>query len=111
MSESLLDIPAGVPDSVPANSRIYKDDCMYTFDTPENNDLGLDVDLKSYQAFLRTDEYNFTFENYAKTGNNWYLNINKTLKPEEERNKLLYDENGQKSQKLASKIGSPRSSG
>ena len=100
MSESLLDIPAGVPDSVPANSRIYKDDCMYTFDTPENNDLGLDVDLKSYQAFLRTDEYNFTFENYAKTGNNWYLNINKTLKPEEERNKLLYDENGQKSQKL-----------
>ncbi|ODV78102.1 ubiquitinyl hydrolase [Suhomyces tanzawaensis NRRL Y-17324] len=95
-----LDIPPDIPQTVPARAKIYKDDCMYSFDTPESNDLGLDVDLRSYQAFARTPSTNFTLQNFQKTGNYLYLNINKTLKPEGDRN-ALYNEHGERNSKLA----------
>lgn len=92
-----LDLPLEIPLQVKPNSKIYKDECMYTFDTPTNNPLGLDVDLISYQAFSRTPDYNYTKENYKNTGNYLYLNIKKVLKPESKR---LYDENGETTPKL-----------
>ncbi|CAL1182113.1 Ubiquitin carboxyl-terminal hydrolase family protein [Candida parapsilosis] len=96
----VLDLPPDIPSHVPANSKIYKDDCMYTFDTAENNELGLDIDLKTYRAYSRNKEYNYTAQNYEATGNYLYLNINKTLKPKEEIDRLLYDDEGEKSQKI-----------
>ncbi|EMG50952.1 UBP14 Ubiquitin carboxyl-terminal hydrolase 14 [Candida maltosa Xu316] len=95
-----LELPSDIPSSIPSGSKIYKDDCMYSFDTPENNQLGIDIDLKTYKAYSRNKSYNYTKENYEKTGNSLYLNIKKTLKPQEERNKLLYDDNGEKNAKL-----------
>ncbi|EER34565.1 hypothetical protein CTRG_01426 [Candida tropicalis MYA-3404] len=95
-----LELPSDISSTIPANAKIYKDDCMYSFDTPENNELGLDIDLKSYKAYSRNKDYNYTKENFEKTGNYLYLNIKKKLKPQEERNKLLYDDNGEKTPKL-----------
>lgn len=95
-----LDLPYDIPLTIPANAKIYKDDCMYSFDTPQNNELGLDIDLKSYRSYSRNKDYNYTKENFERTGNYLYLNIKKTLKPQEERNKLLYDDNGEKTPKL-----------
>lgn len=95
-----LELPSDIPLTIPANTKIYKDDCMYSFDTPENNLLGLDIDLKTYRAYSRNKDFNYTKQNYDKTGNYLYLNIKKTLKPQEERNKLLYDDNGKKSPKI-----------
>lgn len=96
----VLELPADIPPHVPAGAKIYKDDCMYTFDTAENNELGLDIDLKTYRAYSRNKEYNYTKQNYEATGNYLYLNINKTLKPKEEIDKLLYDDDGEKSPKI-----------
>ncbi|KAI5960137.1 ubp14 [Candida pseudojiufengensis] len=95
-----LQLPSDIPSRIPSGSKIYKDDCMYTFDTPENNELGLDIDLKTYKAYSRNNDYNFTANNYEKTGNKYYLNINKTKKPREEIDKLLYDGNGEKHSKI-----------
>ncbi|KAK6465034.1 hypothetical protein DFJ63DRAFT_310137 [Scheffersomyces coipomensis] len=95
----MLELPSDIPSTIPANAKIYKDDCMYSFDTPENNEFGLDIDLKSYFAYSRNATHNYTRDNYEKTGNYLYLNINKVLKPESERKKI-YDENGEKSTKL-----------
>ncbi|KAI5957617.1 ubp14 [Candida theae] len=95
-----LELPQNIPPHVPAGAKIYKDDCMYTFDTAENNDLGLDIDLKTYRAYSRNNEYNYTKQNYEATGNYLYLNVKKTLKPKEEIDKLLYDDDGEKSPKI-----------
>ena len=94
----MLDVPLSIPLKVPPNSRIYKDDCMFNFDTPENNPLGLDIDLVTYQGFSRGDSYNYTADNFKRTGNNLYLNITKKLKPESERKP--YNDNGEKSPKM-----------
>lgn len=96
----VLDLPPDIPPHVPVGAKIYKDDCMYTFDTAENNEFGLDIDLKTYRAYSRNEEYNYTVQNYEATGNYLYLNINKTLKPKEEIDKLLYDDDGEKSSKI-----------
>lgn len=93
----MLDVPLEIPLVAPTGARIYKDDCMFNFDTPINNELGLDVDLISYQGFSRGKTYNYTVENYKRTGNSLYLNIKKELKPEPERK---YDEHGETSPKL-----------
>ncbi|KAI5951362.1 ubp14 [Candida jiufengensis] len=96
----MLELPNDIPPIIPQGSKIYKDDCMYTFDTPENNELGIDIDLKTYKAYSRNSDYNFTIQNYENTGNKYYLNINKIRKPQEEINKLLYDDNGEKTSKI-----------
>jgi len=102
MGEELLQLPQDIPRELAANSRIYKDECMFTFDTPANCENGLDIDLKTYQGFSRTATHNFTFENFHRTGNYLYLNIKKTLKPKSETDKLLnpLGEPSQKIQKL-----------
>ena len=61
-----LELPSDILLTIPANAKIYKDDCMYSFDTPENNELGLDIDLKSYKAYSRNKDYNYTKENFEK---------------------------------------------
>lgn len=58
---------------------------MYSFDTPGNNPLGLDVCLSCFQAFARTDAHNWTAKHYSKTRHSVFLNILKELKPESER--------------------------
>ncbi|KAI5953992.1 ubp14 [Candida margitis] len=96
----VLELPTDIPPHIPAGAKIYKDDCMYTFDTAENNELGLDIDLKTYCAYSRNKDYNYTAQNYEATGDYLYLNINKTLKPKEEIDKLLYDDEGEKNPKI-----------
>ncbi|EGW33266.1 uncharacterized protein SPAPADRAFT_66248 [Spathaspora passalidarum NRRL Y-27907] len=95
-----IQLPSDIPSTIPSGSKIYKDDCMYSFDTAENNDLGLDIDLKTYRAYSRTPSHNYTKENFLRTGNYLYLNIKKTLKPQEQRDRLLYDHNGRSSPKI-----------
>ncbi|KAI3404412.2 hypothetical protein KGF56_002809 [Candida oxycetoniae] len=95
-----LELPPGIPGSVLPSVKIYKNDCMYCYDTAENNELGLDIDLKTYKAYSRNKDFNFTRQNYERTGNYLYLNIKKTLKPQEEVNKLLYDDKGEKNCKI-----------
>ena len=96
----MLDLPSDIPANVPLGVKIYKDQCIYNYDTPENNELGIDIDLKTYRAYSRNKDYNFTKQNYEQTGDYLYLNIRRTLKPQEEINKLLYDDNGEKSPKI-----------
>ncbi|CAK9440345.1 uncharacterized protein LODBEIA_P44450 [Lodderomyces beijingensis] len=95
-----LDLPIDIPKTVPPNAKVYKDDCIYSYDTPENNSNGIDVDLKTYKSYSRNADVNYTRQNYERTGNKLYLNINKTLKPQDEINKLLYDEQGEKNSKI-----------
>ncbi|PSK35638.1 hypothetical protein C7M61_004427 [Candidozyma pseudohaemuli] len=85
------------PKSVPSGTKVYKDDCMYSFDTPENNELGLDVCMSCFQAFARAPQKNYTLEHYSEQRHPLYVNIVKKLKPESERTKREEeDENGSK---------------
>ncbi|CAN3373980.1 hypothetical protein DIURU_005759 [Diutina rugosa] len=78
----MIDLPPQAATQVPANTPVYKDECMFTFDTPESNAEGLDVDVITYRGYARTSQNNFTGDNYARTGNRYYLNIRKQRKPE-----------------------------
>lgn len=80
-----------LPRVVPTGARVYKDDCIFCFDTPENNDNGLDVCLDCYQAFSR-GEINHTREHNRGKRHPFYLNIVKTLKPTAERSPQLTEE-------------------
>lgn len=73
-----------LPKSIPPGSKVYKDECMYSFDTADNNALGLDVCLNCFQAYSRSN-VNFTKHHFAASGHRYYLNIVKTVKPEPER--------------------------
>lgn len=79
------------PSAVPPSAKVYKDDCMYSFDTPENNKLGLDVCMSCYQAFARAPQKDYTLEHYLEQRHPLYVNIVKTLKPESERVKASSD--------------------
>lgn len=77
----MLELPADVPTTVPIGTTVYKDECMFTFDTPELSDNGVDVDMKTFQGFSRSATHDFTADNYARTGNRYYLNITRKRKP------------------------------
>lgn len=66
---------------VPANTPVYKDDCMYNFDTPVNNDLGLDVCLQCFRAYSR-GAIDYTSQHCKYTQHGIFLNIKKHLKPQ-----------------------------
>lgn len=78
----MIDLPPQAAPQVPPGTPVYKDECMFTFDTPELNPNGLDVDIITYRGYTRTNTNNFTGDNYARTGNRYYLNIRKQRKPE-----------------------------
>ncbi|KAF2073334.1 hypothetical protein CYY_005352 [Polysphondylium violaceum] len=62
---------------VPTNSsRLWKDECCYSFDTPEK-DTGLYIDLISLLSFSKK----FIPLNHQKTGHNLYLNFRKVELP------------------------------
>lgn len=90
-----------LPSEVPSSAKVYKDDCMYSFDTAENNPNGLDVCMTCFQAFARSHR-NFTKEHTESKGHPLYVNITKTLKPESERSKSQedLDERARKAPKL-----------
>lgn len=75
-----------IPNKLPVGAKVYKDDCMYSFDNAENNVNGLDVCLICFQAYSR-NEINYTQLHTADASHSVYLNIVKTAKPikEEER--------------------------
>lgn len=58
---------------------------MYSFETPENNPLGLDVCMTCFQAFARASHKNYTGEHYQERRHPLFVNITKKLKPESER--------------------------
>lgn len=89
-----------LPVNIPLGTKVYKDDCMYCFDTAENNLLGLDICLQCFQSFSR-GEVNHTKKHYHDTKHSYYLNIVKTLKPESERNKFAQGVDGERQQKVA----------
>ncbi|XP_024538782.1 ubiquitin carboxyl-terminal hydrolase 14 [Selaginella moellendorffii] len=62
-----------------ASTRIYKEECCLTFDTPKS-DGGLFVDLTSFLAFGREQ----AMWNFKKTGSSVYLHIKHTLKESDE---------------------------
>lgn len=76
---------ASLPTTILPSDKVYKDDCMFTFDTAENTVNGLDVCMSCFQAFSRTEHRNWTSEHYSKKRHALYVNINKVLKPESER--------------------------
>lgn len=63
-----------IPD---ASSKVFKEECCITFDTPASQG-GLYVDLSSFLAFGR----DAVAWNSAKSGHRVYLHIKRTLKPE-----------------------------
>lgn len=80
-----------LPKTVSLGSRVHKDDCMYCFDSPENNASGLDVCLDCYQAFSR-GKLDHTREHHNGKKHPFYLNIVKTLTPESDRSPKLTEE-------------------
>lgn len=70
-----------LPSLVMPGDRVYKDDCMYLYDTAENNPNGLDVCMTCFQAFSRSEHRNYTAEHYRERRHALFLNIVKTLKP------------------------------
>ncbi|CUM63430.1 uncharacterized protein PRCAT00001005001 [Priceomyces carsonii] len=101
MSETvrILEIPLEIPSKIEPNTRIQKDDCIYCFDTADNNPSGLDICLKCYQSFSR-GALNHTKEHYETCGHWIFLNIIKVLRPDYERNQYV-DEKGERKQKIA----------
>ncbi|ODV68706.1 ubiquitinyl hydrolase [Hyphopichia burtonii NRRL Y-1933] len=94
----------GIAPGIGSNSKIYKDDCMYNFDTAENNSNGLDVCLSCFQAFSRSDhDINYTLKHGQLQSHELFLNIVKTLKPEaqEEMQKPQAEENEEREKKIA----------
>lgn len=71
------------------SGKVYKDDCMYSFDTAENNANGLDVCMNCFQAFARAPHTNYTAAHTTEKGHPLFVNITKTLKPELERSSVL----------------------
>lgn len=59
-----------------ANDLVYKEECAYSFDTPECED-GLFVSLTSFLAFNK----HYALVNYEKTKQPLYLNIKRRLRP------------------------------
>lgn len=59
-----------------AASKVYKDECMFSFDTPYSEG-GLFVSLKSFQGFSAE----FVKMDHKKTGNRLYLHLKKVAKP------------------------------
>ncbi|XP_055335096.1 ubiquitin carboxyl-terminal hydrolase 5-like isoform X2 [Paramacrobiotus metropolitanus] len=59
-----------------ANDRVYKDECVYSFDTPES-ETGLYVCLNTFLGFGRQH----VEKHYAKTENSVFLHIKRTKKP------------------------------
>lgn len=88
-----------IPVSIPRGTKIYKDDCMYSFDTAENNSNGLDVCLHCFQAYSR-GSVNYTREHAESLGHSYYLNILKSLKPAVEPAEVEGGESPAKIQKL-----------
>lgn len=78
-------VSASLPTSITSLDKIYKDECMYSFDTPESNAHGIDVCLSCFQAFARTSHMDWTAQHYNRKSHPLYLNINKELRPESER--------------------------
>lgn len=93
----LIDIPSGVQRKLSPDAIIYKDDCMYCFDTADNNDLGLDICLHCYYSFSR-GTLNHTKEHYDKKGHSVYLNVVKKLKPNDQNKR---NQDGERQQKMA----------
>ncbi|GEQ71156.1 hypothetical protein JCM33374_g4837 [Metschnikowia sp. JCM 33374] len=71
---------AGLPSSVTPADKVYKDDCMYSFDSAENNALGLDVCMTCFQAFSRAVHKDYTAEHYSHKRHPLFVNIKKQLK-------------------------------
>lgn len=94
---------SSLPSAVPSAAKVYKDDCMYSFDTPENNEFGLDVCMSCYQAFARAPQKNYTSEHYSEKRHPLYVNIKKTLKPESERLKKDSDDLSMESEESKTK--------
>lgn len=82
-----------LPLSLARGTKVFKDDCMYSFDTAENNANGLDVCLSCFQAFSR-GTINYTQKHSAAKGHNFYLNILKTLKPKSTEGEQEIEEDG-----------------
>lgn len=96
----IADQSSGLSSEIALNTKVYKDDCMYCFDTPENNASGLDICLQCFQSFSR-GEINHTRKHYDDTGHSYYLNVVKVLKPDAERNQFPKNEEGERQQKIA----------
>ncbi|KAM9934523.1 hypothetical protein OXX80_005894 [Metschnikowia pulcherrima] len=71
---------AGLPEKITPADKVYKDDCMYSFDTAENNASGLDVCMTCFQAFARAVQKDYTAEHYTRKRHPLFLNIKKQLK-------------------------------
>lgn len=85
---------------VPPGARVYKDECMYSFDTADNNAAGLDVCMSCYMAYSRTPFADFTADHYRDKRHALFLNIVRTLKPELERQALAEPDPGSPSPKM-----------
>lgn len=87
-----IDANSAIASSILPSDRVYKDDCMYNFDTPYNNALGIDVCLKCFQAFSRSDDHDYTAEHTMAKDHYVYLNINKIAKPREETQRIKHEQ-------------------
>lgn len=88
-ADYIVNAAGSLPNEVPRSAKVYKDDCMYSFDTPENNVNGLDVCMSCYQGFARAPHRNYTLDHYNRHKHALYVNIKKSLKPELERKSPL----------------------
>ncbi|OBA24141.1 ubiquitinyl hydrolase [Metschnikowia bicuspidata var. bicuspidata NRRL YB-4993] len=72
---------SGLPAAVSAADKVYKDDCMYSFDDAENNARGLDVCMSCFQAFARAGHKDYTAEHYERKRHALFVNITRLRKP------------------------------
>merc|ERR1711972_871432 len=59
-----------------AGTRIYKDECVYTYDTPESSN-GLYICLNTFLGFSK----NYAQAHHKKTGNAVFLHVKRTKRP------------------------------
>lgn len=78
-------------------THVYKDDCMYCFDTPQSSSNGIDICLECFQAFSR-GPLNHTESHLEASYHQVFLNYVQQLKPESERKQ---NSDGERSAKMA----------
>lgn len=68
----------GIKPPTPSD-HVYRDDCVYSFDTPESP-YGLDVCLQCYLATSPDPAHNFTNMHFELTNHSLFVNISKSIK-------------------------------
>ncbi|CCE78256.1 Piso0_000874 [Millerozyma farinosa CBS 7064] len=91
--QHIPELETSLRSDISPGTRVYKDDCMYCFDTAANNDTGLDICLTCLQSFSR-GALNHTLKHQKDVEHYGFYNVKKTLKTRPQHSPRSSSESG-----------------